>query len=491
MSVTQNIRPVLKLTNGRVQQPLRVDILDGFAIHPIKTFLTADIASGVSTLTVNNIIGFAVNQILLIGEPGMQGSEIIKTHASSAPSGSTITLAANTVLPHSTSTYVYVLKFDQVEFSSAATATGSKSVIQAATNILADQKYTEYNDLTATGLFYFVRFKETIGNTFSTYSDPAPASGYGVLAARAIIDAALGEINKPSSEILSDAFAFTQLDNFQTEVIRELKRWSWMQKFNSILGNATTGSWKVAVPTDLDDQNTNKSIYNLRIGTKQRLTWVDKEKFDELIGDMAFTTLASTLNVSDATMTLTNSGDFGTSGTVTIGAYTYPYTANNTGTGVLTLTSVVPASQNQASGADVFLNPQSGLPNYCTTYGGNIYYFPILASTYNNLNLYLDYYTAQVRVTSDNQTLVVPDPVAAQNYLCWKFLKKINNGEETDASKAYQASFLARLTKLKNKEVLGKTFKMRPSINNFATQSEFDNGDTRITRTGNFSNTGL
>src|SRR5579872_3970102 len=100
MATSNLIRPKILIQNGRVQQPLRVDILDSFSIDPIKTFLIADSASGSSTITVRNITGFAVNQILLIGEPGLQGSEIIKTHSSTAPSGSTITLAANTALAH-------------------------------------------------------------------------------------------------------------------------------------------------------------------------------------------------------------------------------------------------------------------------------------------------------------------------------------------------------------------------------------------------------
>lgn len=488
---SNQIRPKLLLTNGRVQQPLKVSILDGFAIDPIKTFLTSDTASASATLTVKNVTGFAINQILLIGEPGAQGSEIIKTHASTVPSQPTITLAANTVLAHAASTSVYVLKFDQVEFSSATTVTGSKSVISAASNILADQLYTEYNDTAATAGFYFARFKETIGNTFSSYSDAAPVAGYGLFSARSIIEGALSEINKKTSEVLSDQFAFQQLDNFQSDVLKELKRWSFMESFNQIIGQAATGSWKVAAPATLDDQNTNKSIYNLRLGKNSRLTWVDKEKFDELIGDMAFTTLASILNVSDATMTLTNSSDFGTSGTVTIGANTYPYTANNVTTGVLTLTAVVPAGQNAASGADVFLNPSSGLPNYWTIWGdGNIYYFPLNAAAYSGQNLYMDFYTAQVSITSDATNIVVPDRLAAIQYLCWKFLVKLANGDLTDGAKAYRDQYTARREKLKQKETLGRTFKMKTRVQNFAIQTQISN-DSKETRAGNFKNTGF
>jgi hypothetical protein len=455
-----------------------------------QTFLTSDTAASSSTLTVKNISGFAINQVLIIGDLGNQGTEIIKTHASTAPTGSTITLASATVFPHSSSTVIRVLQYDEAEFSTATTIAGAKTVLTT-TNIWADNDSTNYIDNSGATGYYFGRFYNSITSTFSSYSSPIPVAGYGVLSARAVIDSALKGINKKTSEVLSDSFAFGELDNFQTEVLRELKRWSFMQKFNSIIGQATTGSWKIAVPTDLDDQNTNKSVYNLRLGTNARLDWVDKEKFDELLGDMAFTTIASTLNVGDATMTLTNSGDFEASGTVTIGAYTYSYTANNTQTGVLTLSVVVPTGQGQSVGADVFLNPQSGLPNYWTTFGGYIYWLPITASEYNGNNMYLDYYIAQTRITSDSQNLIVPDPTAAIYYLQSKFIKALNNGQTTPDSQEYDAKYVDRVKKMKQKEVLGKTFKLRPRINNYSTQSRFDNNDSRITRTGNFTNTGF
>ena len=484
------IRPKVILTNGRVQMPLRVQILDLLVGDPIKTFLTSDTASGVSTLTVKNIQGFSTNQILLIGEPGNQGSEIIKTHASSAPSGSTITLASSTTLPHSASTFIYVIPFDQVEFSRAATLTGSKSVL-ATSNVLADQYYTEYNDTTNTSGYYFARFKETIGSTYSPYSDAAPYEGYGILSARAIIDGALGQINKKTSEVLSDVYAFTEIDNCQTECIRELKRWSFLQNFNQIIGNLTTNSWKVALPTDVDDQNTNKSIFQLRVGTQQRMIYVDKEKFDEFFVGVAYTTLASALNASDTTMTLVDSSDFTSTGSVTIGAYTYNYSANDTSTGILTLSTTITSTNAQAVGADVFQGATQGLPQYYTIFGGYIYYTPNTSPTYNGNNLYLDYYVKQTRITSDYQNIILPDPVLVQNFLCWKFLRKLNNGEETDSSLSYMNQYLARREKMKQKEVMNKTFKLRPRIQNFNIQTQFNEDTPRWVRDANFPSTGF
>ena len=358
------IRPKVILTNGRVQQPVRVDNSD-VVVDPISSVLILDTASSSSTLLVKNIAGFAINQILLVGDIANEGTEIVKTNASTAPTGSTITLvsctsatsltpgtgsttfttqsgvslvvgdrvrassnasAANfmegtvtsystttlivnmdtfggtgahtdwtirqvTKLPHSSSTNVSVIPFDQLEFSIASTIAGSKSVL-ATSPLLVDQFYTEYNDTTNSSGFYFVRFFRTIGGTFSPYSDPAPYAGYGILSARAVIDAALGEINKNTSEVLSDVFSFTQLDNCQTECLRELKRWSFMQKFNVNIGQAGTGEWKLPMPVDVDDQNTNSSIYILKLGANPRLTWVDFEKFNDLLNDMVYTTLA-------------------------------------------------------------------------------------------------------------------------------------------------------------------------------------------------------
>jgi len=93
-----------------------------------ETFLSADIAAASGTLTVANINGFAIDQILIIN-PFTERSEIVKTHASSVPSGTTITLAANTVFAHNAGDKVYRIEFDQVEISHAATLTGSKSTL--------------------------------------------------------------------------------------------------------------------------------------------------------------------------------------------------------------------------------------------------------------------------------------------------------------------------------------------------------------------------
>lgn len=456
-------------------------------IGAIRTFLTVNTASGATTLTVKNITSFADNQILVVGEFANEGAELVTINGT--PSGSTITLDSATVFPHSASSPVIVIDFNQVEFSHATTTTGSKIVLATVDMVVDSPDFTRYNDTTYSTGYYFIRFKNSITSLFSDYSDPIPVSGYGLWTARSIIDDALGQINKTTSDVLSDSFAFQQIDNCQTEVLSELKRWSFMQKFDTVIGQLSTGSWRVVIPDDLDDENTNKSIYKIRIGTQQRLTWVDKEKFDEFMVGVAYSTLSGDLLETDTTMSLSDGADFADSGTVTIGANSYEYTENNSGT--LLLTEAITADNTATEGDYVFQGATQGLPRYWTTYGGYIYYTPNTAPSYDGKNIYMDYYIKQVKITTDSTEIVLPDPSLVSYYLQWKFLKKLNNGEENQGSVECKNNFASNLAKLKQKEVLGISYKLRPRVQNFSVQSRFGDGTPRNIRDASFPNTGF
>lgn len=487
------IRPFIEMRVGQINLPLRVPISPLLVDAPVTT-LSVNTAAGVSTLTVANTTGFSANYALLIGEPGNENSEIVTL--SSVGDIVTLTLSGATSFPHSASTNVYLLRFNQIELSHAATVSGSKTVLT--TLDITAGVTTDYNDLASSSGYYFARFKWTHDSSFSPYSDDVPYEGYTIRSARQIIDSALNEINKQESQTLTDEFAFQQLDNCQTEVIQDLKRWSFMQLFDQTIGHVTTGSWKVALPDDIGNDATNKSVYQLRVGANQRMIWVDKEKFDEFLVGVAYTTLAADANINDTTLTLTDSSTFNStasqsegSGSVTIGANTYAYSANDTSTGVLTLEDAITADTVATAGADVFQGATQGLPNYWTTYGGYIYYWPITSQSYNGFQLLMDYYTKQLKITSDSDIVVLPDPTVAIYYLCWKFLKKLSNGEETPESTAYMNQYQSRKLVMKNKEVMNRTFKFRPRIQNFAVQTAFNESTPRWIRDANFPNTGF
>lgn len=491
------VRPKILLTDGRIQQPIQIP--NGDAVLSVsQTFLQQDTEAAVSSLTVQNATGFNVSTTapyVLIDEFGNGSSEIVALTSVTAPF--TLALSAATAYPHSANSNVYALVYNKVEISYATTVSGSKVVIDTI-DLSPDQVNTLFTNTVAAG-YYYARFYSTILNSFSPYSDPAPVDGYTQYSARSIIDSALGEINKVTSETLSDQFAFQQLDAFQTDMLRELKRWSFMQEFEYIMGQFNVGEWKIPLPDNIDDANTNKSIYNVRVGTNGRLTWIDKAKWDDFIFNLAYTTLSVNLIAGATTMTLVNSGDFNHltdsntdgSGTVIIGGNSYDYSANNTTTGVLTLSTVITSSNTATAGQDVFQNVKQGLPTYYTIFDSTLWYWPITSNEYDGFNAFLDYYTKQIRIQHDSDEIVVPDSLAASLYLQWKFLKKLNNGDEDEGSIAVMKQYLARREKLKNKDVKNRTFKVHPRFQNFAIQEQWSSGDPRYIRDGNFGNTGF
>lgn len=457
---------------------VRIQNIDLVLDEP-QSSVSNDTASGVTTLNVQNLTGFSTNQVLLIGFLGYQGSELVKTSATIAPANGVITLASATLYPHSAGTTLTAVIYDQVEISTAVTAVASKTVLSII-SISVNSGSTNYNDLSNSSGYYFGRFKNSITGSFSNYSDPIPATGYTVYSARSVINAALNMIGKKTSAILPDEFEFQEIDNCQMEVLREMKRWSFMQKFDQSLGQLTTGMWKVALPADCDDQNTNKSIYNFRIGQGTNLTWVDKEKWNQLIENIAHTTLSVNININDTTITLTDSSNFNQSGTVMIGSNTYTYTENNQTSGVLTLSSA--STSTNTALQDVFQGASVGNPQYWTTYGGYIYFLPVLDVIYNQMEGNLDYYSSLIQTTNDTQSIILPDPTVVQYYLAWKSLLKINNGEDTLGSDNKYKEYAARRDTMKRKESINRTFQFKPRQNRFRMSSD----DLISQRLGNF-----
>ena len=71
-----------------------------------KTYLSTAAVAAASTLTVQNIEGFSVNNYLVLGKLGEEKTEIVQIHTTTAPSGTTITLAAAISFAHAINTPV-------------------------------------------------------------------------------------------------------------------------------------------------------------------------------------------------------------------------------------------------------------------------------------------------------------------------------------------------------------------------------------------------
>jgi hypothetical protein len=243
--------------------------------------LSASATAASSTITVYSISDFAVDQILLIGEFGQEGSEIIKTHATTSPSGSTITLASNLVKSHPKDTRVYIIPYDQAQFYHSVTIAGDKTLISTS-DINEEGVETVYNDTTYTSGYYFTRFYNSISTNYSDYSDAISYGGFDSNTVGYIINMAMSELKKDFTDILTYDMLINEVNSCLRYVRGKLKRWSNVQTFNYELDAALVeNDYTWTLPTDYYDKNSNRSMLNIWLEEQDHLTYLDKQEFDD------------------------------------------------------------------------------------------------------------------------------------------------------------------------------------------------------------------
>jgi len=429
-----------------------------------KTYLSADIAAASGTLTVQSIKEFAVDQVLLIGEFGGEKSEIIKTHASTVPNGSTVTLAANTTFAHSIDDPVYIINYDQIEFSHADTATGAKTAKQTG-GIEADSVQTIYKESTETTGFFFTRYKNTIGTTYSDYSDAEPYANFDEDTVYAIKQRALDELGEKYGGWLTSDWLNERLWTARRLVHNKIKRWSWRQAFDTDLGNLSTGDYRIAMPTDIKDPNTNKDVIGVRIGANENLEYITKREMDEEWRGTPRTTLSSAYTVGDGTITLADSRDFDDDGSIVIDEDTIEYSANARATGVLTVST--DGDDNHSADVNVYQNTAFNLPTKYTIYEGYILFNYPLDEDFDGYNCWIDYYKTLTEYDSEGDELDEPEFDFYVHYLKWTIKHRQSQGKLKLENDSDGQLFLSGVGDLIRKEISGQEMAFIPDVDYF------------------------
>lgn len=446
-----------------------------------ETVLSADAASGSGTITVKNISGLAVNQFLWIN-PFSETSEILTTHASSAPSGTTVTLAANTTFAHTAGEKIYRVEFNQVEISIASTAAGSKSVITTAT-IDADQKEVIYLDTANSSGYYFARFKNSVATTYGSYSDACIYGGFASNTIGYMIDRSLADLSIQLSNLVTIRDCFEWTNECLRLIQGKLKHWPEHYAYNQVLGQISRGTNVVAMPTDIYDTETNKSILALRIGRGAKLTYLDPQTFDNQMDQARYTQVTTQASVGATSLAINNSYDFEDSGSVAVYisgtryAITYTGVTRSSSAGFLTgipssgtgsITAIIPASTY------VWQNEVEGTPVWFTVRNSNIEFWPLADGSNDNQNLFGDYSKVATSVDSEGDTIDLQRFDIVQNYLRWRmWCKAKKNGElvqGTVVNRRFQPTgFYAQFEEALNDAIKtlpqNNKFPIRPSVN--------------------------
>lgn len=401
-----------------------------------KTFLSVDMAASSGTLTVTNIEKFAIAKYVWIN-PFSERSEIIAVHASTAPSGSTITLAAatTTTYAHYAGEPVYYVEFNQAEFNHAATLTGSKSVLATAA-LEAGRRETVYLDTSQTSGYYFVRFKDSVAGTFSGYSDGVIYGGFASNTVGYMIDRALKDLSLELTDKITVLDCYAWLNEGMLDIKGKIKRWPEHFVDNSIIGQVTRGTRVVSMPSTIYDDETNKSILGLRIGSGKNLIYKDPTEFDGLLEGENTTQVRTQAVATDTSLAVDNSYDFEDSGSLNFyisgTKYTITYTAvtRDTATGATAAFTGIPASGTGAItvtipvDTNIWQNEVEGMPTYFTVRNGQIEFTPLADSTEDNANVYMDYNTVATAVDTEGDEIDFQRFNILQAYLTWRMESK-------------------------------------------------------------------
>jgi len=443
-----------------------------------KTYLTATMAAG-TTLTVKDIVGFAIGKYVWINPFGAN-SEIVAVHAATAPTGSTITLAATTAFTHASGEEVLYVEFNQIEISHAATIGGSKTVL-VTSGIVARERSLRYLDTTQTTGYYFARFKDSVAATFGSYSDPVTNGGWAEGTVGRLVDMALEETSNELGSKITIQSCFRWINSGLTEVKGKLRTWPEHAKSNSVVGQTVRGINTVTMPTDIYDNETNRSIKAIRIGTDGELRYVEPDLFDTQLSGVAQNTVRTQAVATDTTLEIDNSYDFADSGIVVVYVSGVKYSITYTGVtrsataGVLTgipasgdgsITVTIPVDTN------VWQGETESEPAFYTVRNGAIEYWPLCGESRDNENIYMDYDTEVAFVNSESDVIDAFRFDIIESYLMWRMWCKADNAGALDRNNGYYAEYKERLNDA-IRTLPNRRITMGPNLNTMERRGRF------------------
>jgi len=445
--------------------------------------LSAGSAAGASTLSVYSISSFAINKPLLIGEFGQEGSEIIKTHTDTAPTGTTVTLVTTLTKSHPKDTKVYVLPYDQVQIYHASTTTGSKTLLSTI-DVDEESTETDYTDTAQSSGYYFTRFYNSITTDFSDYSDPIPYGGFDTNTVGHIIEAAMQETKKEFNETLTFQMLLNEINSCLRYVRGKLKRWSNVQEFDYVVDQMDRGEYKFTLPTTYYDQNSDRSVLDVRVGDRS-LRYVDKKELNNLMDDVHLTTVATEGTVGATTLALTSAADFDDSGTIHVYSGTTQYAITYTAKSGNTLTGIPSSGDGSitatlAAGLNVWQGESEGTPTVFSIADGYLYLWPLINSTDSGFNIEMDFYTDIVEVNSDADEITLARHDLIKYWLKWMIRNIVERNGQLDFQDGDWLMFNATLTDAIRRESSGQKYKMAPQINGISY------GESRNTSIDNF-----
>lgn len=397
----------------------------------VQARMTADKAAASGAITVDNISGFSVGKYILLGNFGEPTAEIIRIHAATAPTGTTITLASNTVFDHFSDTPVTLINYNQVEFSRATTLTGSKSVL-ATQAIEADRLESGYVDLTNSTGFAFVRFKNSSDSVYSSYSTGVSYSGLSYLSVSEIVKNACDNCGLN----IGDAYASeSQLLNDANRCQDEITKLDWVQEIvkdsSSLAATENEDTYALSSLTNtIKYTGTAQAIKSVLFGS-DILKQIDPDDMDEIKSGTTKSYLNGAVSQYATSIVLDDSSEFADSGYVTVGSLTFAYTTNTVSTNTLSGISASAITSALSDNASVWQGSTNGYPTKYCVLDGNIILDAPVDTEYVGYKIKITYLKEMSQFTEFADTVEFPFINAFENYIGSRIERRKKNYEES------------------------------------------------------------
>ena len=395
-----------------------------------RTYLTADESAAETALSVKDTAGFATGKYIWINPYGVN-SEIVAVHSSTDPASGVITAAAGTAFAHAAGEQVFYVEFNQIEISHADTADGTKTVL-ATQPLFARSKEFVYLDTAETDGFYFARFKDSVADTFGSYSDGVDYDGWAENTVGFMIEAAMRDLSLDFSNKITPRDCFRWINKGLREVKGKVRKWNEHYVYNYITDQAQRGQNVATMPPTIYDTETNRSIDAVRIGDDAGLVYLDPGVFDAQQDDVRQTTVLTAASAADTTLALGNSYDFDDIGSVSFYIAGTKHTISYTGVtlsdseGATAALTGIPASGEGSItvtvpvGTTIWQNESEGKPYFYTVRNSQIEYWPLPDAANDNQNVYVDFNTAATEVDSESDVIDYLRYDIIAHYLTWR-----------------------------------------------------------------------
>lgn len=175
------------------------------------SYLSTNYASGVSSVVVANANAYSADDYVVIGEWGVETTEIMKISTVTAATN-TLTFTANTRFAHANSSRVTVTPYNQVQFYRTTTDTFSASTVLATYDVQADDFFTRYFDTTYSTGYGWYRFYNSTTTDFSTNSSAIPYEDFADNSVKRIMDDFFSMLNNKDKSLIDGDDAFRWLN---------------------------------------------------------------------------------------------------------------------------------------------------------------------------------------------------------------------------------------------------------------------------------------